>query len=379
MNVQIGDCAKIVNGFAFKSDLFTTEKKGLPVIRIRDVVRGRSETYYTGDYPESSVINNGDVLIGMDGEFNIARWQSGKALLNQRVCKIEAKDGVADVGYLTHALANVLKRIEDRTPFVTVKHLSSDDLKEESIPLPDLNEQRRIAGLLERADGLRRTRRYALELAVAFLPAAFLQLFRDWQAATKKYPVKLLEEVVQPGRGVTYGIVQAGPHIPDGVPYIRTGDIVDGVIRTSKLLRTSREIADSYQRSEVKYGDIVMSIRATVGTVAILPPELDGANLTQGTARIAPGDEIKMNFLLWQIRMPETQRWIMRQVKGTTFAEITLAKLRELPVFVPPLPLQKRFSELVERHERLRAKQREALRQAEHLFQTLLHQAFTEE
>lgn len=77
--------------------------------------------------------------------------------------------------------------------------------------------------------------------------------------------------------------------------------------------------------------------------------------------------------------MPETQRWISQQVKGTTFVEITLARLREMPVFVPPLPLQQNFAGLVERVDRLRSVQRESLRQAEHLFASLLHHAFATE
>jgi type I restriction enzyme S subunit len=255
--------------------------------------------------------------------------------------------------------------------------VNSTTLSSLMVPVPDLTEQRRIAERLEQTDRLRRTRRYALELTNTFLPAAFLELFGDHHQAAREYPTKPLEEVVQLDRGITYGIVQAGPHIPDGVPYIKTGDIIDGVICADGLWRTAREIADSYQRSEVKFGDLVMSIRATVGTVAVLPKTLDGANLTQGTARIAPGPEVDKLFLLWQIRMPEAQHWISQQIKGTTFLEITLGRLREMPVFVPPLPLQQNFAALVERVERLRAVQREALRQAEHLFASLLHRAFS--
>ncbi len=259
----------------------------------------------------------------------------------------------------------------------TVGGISRDFPKHVEFPLPNLATQQRIAGLLELADRLRRTHRYALELSDAVLPAVFLELFGDKASASQRFPLKHLGEVVQPNRGVTYGIVQAGPEVPDGVPYIRTGDIVDGEIRTSRLSRTSKEIAAAYRRSEVKWGDLVFSIRATVGTVALLPPQLDGANLTQGTARVAPGPGINKQFLLWQMRMPEAQRWIMQQVKGTTFSEITLAKLRALPVFVPPLPLQRKFALIVQEHERLLAEQREALRQAEHLFQSLLHRAFS--
>ena len=138
------------------------------------------------------------------------------------------------------------------------------------------------------------------------------------------------------GTIVTYGIVQAGEETANGVPYIRTGDIVASEIAARQLRRTAPKIAAQYARSRVRTGDIVMSIRATVGTTAVVPPELDGANLTQGTARIAPSERVQGSYLLNLLRAPEVQHWIQRQVKGATFREITLARLRELPVRVPP-------------------------------------------
>lgn len=134
---------------------------------------------------------------------------------------------------------------------------------------------------------------------------------------------------------ITYGIVQAGPHIEGGTPYIRTGDMSGDRLVKSSLLCTSRRIADSYRRSEVRAGDLVMAIRATVGKVLLIPPELDGANLTQGTARLAPNDRTDAEFLLWAIRHQRAQHSILSEIKGTTFAEITLAALREVPVASP--------------------------------------------
>lgn len=294
------------------------------------------------------------------------KWTS---LANTQIIRPDAQ--LADARFLWFQLNDEGRWPRSGTgqPFI-----KPSDVKSHIVELPQLSEQRRVAGVLEQADRLRRTRRYALELSDSFLPAAFRQLFCD---GYKRFPVKSLDDVVQPDRGVTYGIVQAGPHIDGGIPYIRTGDIIDGEIRSEALLRTSREIADAYKRSEVKYGDLIVSIRATVGTIARLPRLLDGANLTQGTARIAPGKLLDRDFLVWQIRSASTQRWITQQVKGSTFLEITLGRLREMPVFVPPLALQQQFASLVSRHERLRAVQRESLRQAEHLFQSLLHRAFT--
>jgi type I restriction enzyme S subunit len=98
------------------------------------------------------------------------------------------------------------------------------------------------------------------------------------------------------------------------------------------LLRTSPRIDRAYARSKVRTGEIVCAIRATVGKVLPVPPTLDGANLTQGTARIAPSPDINPSYLLWALRSPRVQREFGLAVKGTTFAEITLEALREIPV-----------------------------------------------
>ena len=92
----------------------------LPLIRIRDVARGFSETYYEGEYEPKYVVENDDLLVSMDGEFRAEVWSGGKALLNQRVCRLEPDPKALDKNYLRHAIPKKLKEIEDRTPFVTV-------------------------------------------------------------------------------------------------------------------------------------------------------------------------------------------------------------------------------------------------------------------
>ena len=134
---------------------------------------------------------------------------------------------------------------------------------------------------------------------------------------------------------ITYGIVQAGPHVPGGIPYIRTGDMGGDELIRDSMLCTSAEVASRFRRSEVRAGEIVCAIRATVGKVLPVPENLDGANLTQGTARIAPNSSTHGRFLLWSLRAYRTQQEISLQSKGTTFAEITLTDLRKMPVIMP--------------------------------------------
>ncbi|MDN6193344.1 MAG: restriction endonuclease subunit S, partial [Brevibacterium sp.] len=159
--VPLGEVAELQFGGAFKSAAFRTDGVGLPIARIRDVKRGLSNTYYLGEYDEKYLIEYGDYLIGMDGEFNLGRWRGERGLLNQRVCKIGSLHPSIEIGYLTHFLPRSLKLIEDATPFATVKHLSAKTLKQLQIPLPPLDEQRRIAAILDKADAIRQKRRQA--------------------------------------------------------------------------------------------------------------------------------------------------------------------------------------------------------------------------
>ena len=148
--VELGNYVKILNGYPFDSGRFTNSvEKTYPLIRIRDVVRGYTETFTDEDCPDEYKINQGDILIGMDGDFNIARWKSNCGLLNQRVCKISTCSEELDELFLYYYLPIPLKQINDATPSVTVKHLSSTSLQKLHFPLPPLTEQQRIVNRIE--------------------------------------------------------------------------------------------------------------------------------------------------------------------------------------------------------------------------------------
>lgn len=341
-------------------------------MRIRDVVCGHSDTYLEGEFDRRYLVEDGDYLIGMDGEFNLGKWRGGQALLNQRVARLGPTAGHVDIGYLARFLPSALKKIEDETPYVTVKHLSAKLLRAIEVPLPPLDEQRRIAAILDRADHLSDLAQRRIASIRRVPSAIFAAMFLGKKSETLE-----LAEVVQPGTIVTYGIVQAGPEYEGGIPYIRTGDIQDGQITLHNLRRTSPAIAEKFGRSTVRTGDIVMSIRATVGTTAVVPPELDGANLTQGTARISPSEVATGPYLLEYLRSDEAQRWIQAQVKGATFREITLGRLRRLPVPIAAAEAQEVFARRVRANDHCLKMAISAANSLEELFASLESRAFS--
>ena len=251
-----------------------------------------------------------------------------------------------DIGYLRHLL--LWKPYVDTAASLcsgaNLPRISPSTLLSIEIPLPPLEEQQRIAAILDKAGNLRQHANGQFWKAKDLLASLFVETIGEPLQNPHTWSTLPLAEAVQAGTDVTYGIVQAGEEFPGGIPYIRTGDIVDGEIDVSALRHTDPAIASRFTRSTVRAGEIVMSIRATVGTTAVVPACLDGANLTQGTARVAPGENVNGVYLLQYLRMPSTQAWIQRQVKGATFREITLARLRELPVLIPPMEIQDKFA-----------------------------------
>lgn len=176
--VRLGDIAAIQNGAPFKSELFNKDGKGMPVIRIRDVGSEGTDTYYSGEYDEAYIVREGDLLIGMDGDFNCARWKGPDALLNQRVCRIIPKTDKYEPRLMDFALPGYLKAINDVTSSVTVKHLSSKTVADILLPLPPLPGQRRIVSAIETQLG-------RLDAAVARLEGAKARLKRYKQAVLK--------------------------------------------------------------------------------------------------------------------------------------------------------------------------------------------------
>lgn len=315
-----------------------------------------------------------DVLMLWDGERSglVGRGQDGA--VGSTVVKLTPR-GRTDAGFLFHALNRKFDWIQARRTGTGIPHVPKDLASYLRLPVPPRSEEQvLIAEILDTVDEEIRSTEKLIAKLERMTHGLLHDLFargiddngglRNPERHPKEFkdspvgPIPLgwdvqpLEHWVRPDAPITYGIVQAGPNIPSGVPYIRTGDMAGDRLSLRGLLRTSRSIAKAYKRSEVRSGEIVCAIRATVGKVLPVPQELDGANLTQGTARISPGVSVHGGFLLWAIRGRATQRQIARQKKGTTFQEITLRQLRQLLVAIPTSKDEQSFiARLMERCE----------------------------
>ena len=163
------------------------------------------------------------------------------------------------------------------------------------------------------------------------------QIPAEWEVAQ-------LRRLVDPRRPITYGIVLPGQNVDDGVFIIKSGDCTRERLTPDRLHRTTRSIEASYARSRMKADDLVISIRGTVGLVARLPASLDGANLTQDTARIAPLPEVHVGWLLHTLGSSPLQTEIDVETVGATVRGLNLRELRRLRVPRPPQREQRRIA-----------------------------------
>ncbi|MFW1762269.1 restriction endonuclease subunit S [Acinetobacter calcoaceticus] len=144
---RIKEKAQIINGYPFDSNKFDLSI-GTPLVRIRDINDSRTQVYFKGAIPEEAFIFNSDILIGMDGDFNVCEWKGGKAALNQRVCCVRTKNSKF-TKFLYYLLPTRMKILNDLTYFTTVKHLSSIDVLKTVFALPIETEFTQIVDFLD--------------------------------------------------------------------------------------------------------------------------------------------------------------------------------------------------------------------------------------
>ena len=130
------EVAEVTYGFPFRSKQFSEKPVGKPVIRIRDINRGLSNTFTTEEVHEKYRVKNGDFLVGMDGEFHMGKWVGGEALLNQRVVRFRPKIRISPY-LLFLALRAPIDSFQSSIVGTTVAHLSDEDLRSIELLIPD--------------------------------------------------------------------------------------------------------------------------------------------------------------------------------------------------------------------------------------------------
>lgn len=374
--IKFKDIGSTLTGFAFNSQKFN-EEKGTPLIRIRDLKQGYTKTFFDGEFDKSFLIEPGDLLIGMDGEFNLVEWESEPALLNQRVCKLIINETKANKSFIKYALPKKLKEIEDATPFVTVKHLSNKQVLEIEIPLPDLKTQQQIAEVLEQADRARQQRKTASALTDEFLQSSFLSLFGDPVKNEKGWEVKKLDEI-----SIVNPRMDNERNLPDDysvsfIPMSAVDDIKGQIIDFDT--RNISEVKKGYtffKEDDVLFAKITPCMENGKSAIARGLKNRIGFGSTEFHV-IRCGEKIIPEYIHSIIRFSHFREIAEDYMTGSAGQKRVPSEfIKNFKIPLPPLFLQQQFASIVEQTEQLRQKQKQSEQELEQLFQSLLQKYF---
>lgn len=356
---KLGDCTQILD----------SQRK--PVTK-KDR-KGGVYPYYgaTGiqDYVDQYIFDGRYVLVGEDG----AKWGAfdksafiidGKTWVNNHAHVLKPFDSLVD-SYLTYYL-----NYSDLNYYISgaiIKKLTQSSLRNIQIPLPPKSTQLAIVSELDKINELIRLKKEQLKDFDNLAQSIFYEMFGDPVENEMGWEVKKLNEIVSDNCSISYGIVQPGDGIENGVPVVRPVDMTGTFVYRQGLKNTTKEISDSYKRTILKGNEILMCVRGTTGLIAMASSELRGCNVTRGITPIECGQYCNKWFIYYQISNSSIQQYIAENTRGIALKQINMKDVRDIPLCLPPLPLQHLFAQRIEQIEHQKAEVQKAITDLETL------------
>ena len=293
---------------------------------------------------------------------------------SQDITAVIPEPSALDPGYLRHFLASCADVLKRSARGATIKGVTRADVSGLKIPLPPLAEQRRIAGILDAADGLRAKRRESINLLDSLTQSIFLDRFGDPMRNPKGLPTAPLNTLV---RRITDGTHQSPEWSETGVPFLFVSNIASGRIsyETEKYI-SEQTHATLTRRCPIELGDVLYSTVGTYGVPVVVVDPRPFA-FQRHIAHIKPDpSRIDPHFLKVMLASPGVKAQADSQARGVAQKTVNLGSIQEFVVFDLPLAEQLSASEIFSAIERERERQVASLFALELLFASLQSRAF---
>lgn len=375
MSRKLPEVCEIQYGFPFDSSLFSAEGD-LPLIRIRDVVRGYTETYTSEKCDVAYLVHEGDILVGMDGVFNVAKWKGEPAYLNQRVCRIIPNETI-DADFLFYFIPTALKKIENETAFVTVKHLKAKQLNAVVVPDVPIEEQKKIAAQLNVITHLISLRQQQAEKLDELVKARFVEMFGDPVRNTKLFPQHELKEYIQFLTSGSRGWAKF--FSDDGELFITIKNVKNGHINLSDIQHVMPPDNAEAKRTKVQAGDLLISITADLGRTGVVSDNLAqrGAYINQHLTCIRlKKDEVLPQYVSAFLESAAGKRQFSAKNQSAVKAGLNFEAIKSLRLFMPPLELQREYIAFVNEVDREKERIQRSAALLETLKRSLMQQYF---
>ena len=330
---------------------------------------------------------DGDVLVAKitpcfeNGKIAQARLQRSHGFGSTEFHVVRARPGIAESRYLHHYLrleevrANGQRRM---TGSGGQRRVPASFLADLAVPLPPLEEQRRIAAILDQAATLRTQRRTALALLDSLTQSLFLDMFGDPVANPKGWSMSPLADASDEIQIGPFGsLLHQEDYVPDGIPLINPMHLKDGKIIPGLDQGITQQKFDELPIYQLKAGDLVMGRRGEMGRCAIVTAEHGPLMCGTGSLYIRPNATTATATYLFHVLTSVSMKAKLEEFSlGATMPNLNKGIVAGLGVSLPPLPLQQTFATHIASIEALKATHRRALAALDALFASLQQRAF---
>ncbi|MDF1662762.1 MAG: restriction endonuclease subunit S [Planctomycetota bacterium] len=270
---------------------------------------------------------------------------------------------------------NLFARLTSKT---SIAHLTKEKLSLVKIPLPPLAEQKRIAAILDKADGIRRKKQEILRLTDELLKSTFLEMFGDPGSFESKQLQDLASKTKYSLSSGPFGSSLTSKHyVSKGVLVLRGLNVSGGELSLDNCKFVSESKAEELARSTVRTNDVVIVAVGSSGQAFHIPDNFPRAVLSQNFNKITPDEsQVHPVYLAWALNSPIVQREFFRNITDTVRTFLSLTKIKRVNIPVPPLELQLRFACIVEHVKHQKTQMRAHHEKIENLFNSLVQKAF---
>jgi len=232
----------------------------------------------------------------------------------------------------------------------TIPHIYFKDYKNEQFNLDSLERQAEIVDILGMCERVIASREDELQKLDELIKARFVELFGDPVTNDKHWDMDTLLGVLEVGRTVTYGIVQTGDDVDEGIPVFRPIDIAGGhVPKREELKKTLPEMSDKYKRTLLKGNELLITVRGSVGETFQVNEEFEGCNVGRNIVPLVTDKKrVNQRFLQELFAQKPIKDWLKAITKGIALQGLNMSEFKEMPVIIPDMGLQEEYVEFVE-------------------------------
>lgn len=390
---SLGDICSIARGGSPRpiQAFLTSDSDGINWVKISDATASGKYIYETAEKikpsgaARSRIVKDGDFLLSNSMSFGRPYIMRTTGCVHDGWLVLSEYQESFNQDFLYHLLGSpqVFSQFDRLAAGSTVRNLNIELASKVIVPIPTLEEQHRIVTLLDEAfadiataqANAEKNRQNARELFTRISGSVLAQYADTSQEIT-------LEALVEPDCSLSYGIVQPGDEVADGLHIVRPVDMTSDLVMLDGLKRIDPTLANSYARTTLKGNDILLCVRGTTGTVALAHSELAGANVTRGIVPIRfDSAKVSQRFGYYLLRSEPAQLQIQAKTYGTALQQINIRDLRQLTLPVPAPQDQEvivqRLIALEEETKTLTAAYENKLTALDDLKKSLLHQAFS--